>query len=204
MALSAAAAAELVRPTTDSSPRATNTMHWAPIPIAEFALPPAPSDFHVADEDVFRLLSRAPRRGFWISAAGFIALLTGGLICFYTGYTLVGVLLFVFSVAAGTGNILVRHKINAAIWITREPAAVYWAAPREYPQMGAWSRQIESSVTLYTPAAGALEASLAHDELITVLHWLRQRNPDALIGSYSATDSDGRLSGNDPWSPRTT
>jgi hypothetical protein len=90
------------------------------------------------------------------------------------------------------------------LWITREPAAVYWAAPREYPQLATWSRKLESSVTLYTPAAGALEASLAHDELITVLHWLRQRNPDALIGSYSATDSDGRLSGNDPWSLRTT
>lgn len=39
-------------------------MHWAPIPIAEFDIPQSPVKGDFASEDVFRLLARAPRRGF--------------------------------------------------------------------------------------------------------------------------------------------
>ncbi len=185
------------RPITEASPGAINTMHWAPIPIAEFDLPPSPVGFDLTNEDVFRLLSRASRRGFWLSAVTFIVLLAIGIVAIGIGYLLGGVSCFALAVGAGTGNLLIRHKMNAAIWISREPAAVYWAAPRQ------WVRTSEFVLTLHTPAAVQLETVLTQDELIGLLHWLRQRNPDALIGSYSPSDSDGRLSGNDPWSPQT-
>lgn len=171
-------------------------MHWAPIPIAEFDLPP-PVGFDLTNEDVFRLLSRASRRGFWLSAVTFIVLLPIGIVAIGIGYPLGGVSCFALAVGAGTGNLLIRHKLNAALWITREPAAVYWAVPRR------WVPTTEFVLTLHTPAPVQLEAVLTQGELIGVLHWLRQRNPDALIGSYSPSDSDGRLSGNDPWSPQT-
>jgi hypothetical protein len=171
-------------------------MHWAPIPIAEFDLPP-PVGRDLTNEDVFRLLSRAPRRGFWLSAVGFILLVAIGMVAIEIGYPLGAVLCFVIAWGAVTGNLLIRHRINAALWVSREPAAVYWAAPRQ------WVHTTDYVLTLHTPAAVQLEAILTQDELIGVLHWLRQRNPDALIGSYSPSDSDGRLSGNDPWSPQT-
>jgi hypothetical protein len=174
-----------------------NTMHWAPIPITEFDLTPSPVGLHFANDHVFRLLSRAPRRGFWLSAVAFIVLLALGIVAIEVGYPLAGVFCFVLTVAAGAGNLLLRHKINAARWISREPAAVYWAAPRQ------WVRATEFVLTLHTPAAAQLEAVLTQEELMGVLHWLRQRNPDALIGSYSPNDSDGQLSGSDPWSPQT-
>jgi len=53
-------------------------MHWAPIPISEFALPPATVD--LSDVDIFRLLSRAPRRGFWITLIIFIVLIAFGFV----------------------------------------------------------------------------------------------------------------------------
>jgi hypothetical protein len=173
-------------------------MHWAPIPIVEFTLPPLPSDFAVASERIFRLLSRAPRRGFWLSALAAIALLTVAVVCGSTDNMLAGALSFVLCVLAGTGHIMLRHKINVALWITREPAAVYWAEPRLRRQGSQYL------LTLYTPAPVRLEVPLAYDELITVLQWLRRQNPGALIGTFSPGDSGGQLSGCDPWSPRVT
>src|SRR5436190_18134485 len=146
-------------------------MHWAPIPIVEFTMPPLPSDFAVASERIFRLLSRAPRRGFWLSAFATIVLLTVAVVCGATENMLAGALSFVLSVLAGTGHIMLRHKINVALWITREPAAVYWAEPRLRQQRSQYL------LTLYTPAPVRLEVLLAHNELITVLHWLRHQNP---------------------------
>jgi hypothetical protein len=178
-------------------------MHWAPIPIAEFELPP-PTGANLPDRDVFRLLSRAPRRGLWLTATGFIGLLTIGLVAVFIGNTLVGVSLFVLSVAAGTGHILVRHKINAALWVTREPAAVYWAEPKQWVQQRMKTHRTVYALTLHTPAPIRLEVPLAEDEVIAVLHWLRHHNPDVLIGNFSPNDSGGRLSGNDPWSPQPT
>lgn len=178
-------------------------MHWVPIPIAEFALSPT-AEFDIRDEVVFRFLSRAPRRGFWISAIAFIGFLAIGIIGCGTGYTLAGVMFLVLGWAVGTGNILVRHKLNVAVWIIREPAAVYWAETRQWVQELIWTRRTNYSLTLHTPAPVRLEVLLTKDELMIVLLWLRRRNPDALIGSFSPSDSDGQLSGNDPWSPQNT
>jgi hypothetical protein len=177
-------------------PRVVKTMHWAPIPIAEFALPQLPVGPELANDDVFRLLNRASRRGFWITAVAFVVLLSIGIVTIGLGNSLGGVLCFVLAVMAGIGNLLIRHRINVALWISREPAAVYWAAPRE------WVRKTEYMLTLHTPAPVHFEVILSHDELILFLHWLHQRNPDAIIGSYSPNDSEGRLSGSDPWSPQ--
>lgn len=171
-------------------------MHWAPIPIAEFELPPLPVGCELANEDVFRLLSRAPRRGLWLTSVAFLVLLVIGIVAIGIGYPLGGVSCLVFAIGAGTGNILLRHKLNAALWISVEPAAIYWAAPRK------WVRTTEYMLKLHTLAPVHLETVLTHDDLIRVLHWIHQRNPDALIGTYSPNDSDGRLSGNDPWSPQ--
>lgn len=96
------------------------------------------------------------------------------------------------------------HSRDDTLWIAREPAAVYWAAPTQLRMPLFWTRRTEYALTLHTPASLPLGAMLAQDELITILQWLRWRNPDALIGSYSPKDSNGRLSGNDPWSPQTT
>ena len=168
-------------------------MHWAPIPITEFTLPPPSSDFAVADKDIYRLLSRAPRRGFWLFAIAFIVLLAIGVDFRFCGKTLDSVLFFVIALLPGTGHFHVRHRLNVALWTCREPAAVFWAEPRQHGRR-------KYLLTLHTPAPVTLEAILTPEELITVLHWLRQRNPDALIGSYSPNDSFGRLSGYDLWS----
>ncbi len=178
-------------------------MHWAPIPIAEFDLP-SPAGPELPDGEVFRLLSRAPRRGFWLSAITFIGLLIVGLVGVSIGNTLGGVSLFVVSAVAGAGHIFVRHKMNTVLWITREPAAIYWAEPRKWVHYRIWTRRTEYLLTLHTPAPVRLEVPLAEDELIAFLHWLCQRNPDALIGCFSPDDSDGRLTGNGPWSPQPT
>ena len=178
-------------------------MHWAPIPIAEFVLP-STAEFDIQDEVVFRFISRAPRRGFCITAVAFIGFLAVGIIACVTGYTLAGVLLLVLGWAAGMGNILVRHKLNVALWIIHEPAAVYWAETRQWVQTLVWTRRTKYFLTLHTPAPVRLETLLTKDELMIVLLWLRRRNPEALIGSFSPNDSDGQLSGNDPWSPQTT
>lgn len=177
-------------------------MHWAAIPIAELDLP-SPAESDLSDDDVFRMLSRAPRRGAWLSALASIGLFTIGLGAFI-GNAFVGVPLIALGVVAGTGHMLLRHKLNAALWITREPAAVYWAEPQTWTQYRIWSRRTKYRLTLHTPAPVRLEVILAQDELIAFLHWLRQRNPDVLIGSFSPNDSDGRLSGNDPWSQQPT
>jgi hypothetical protein len=175
-------------------------VHWAPIPIAEFIVPTPPSDFDVAEASVYRLLSRAPRRGFWLSAVAFIALLALATIGCFGGYVFGGLLSCVLCVVAGTAHLLTRHKLNVALWITREPAAVYWAEPGQPAQQPIWSRKTANLLTLHTPAPVRLEALLSHAEMITVLQWLRQRNPAVLVGSFSPNDSDGRLTGNDPWS----
>jgi hypothetical protein len=171
-------------------------MHWAPIPIFEFPLPPLEPDRAVASERISRLLSRAPRRGFWLSAITAIVLLTVAVVCGARHNMFAGSLSFVLSILAGTGHIMLRHKINLALWITREPAAVYWAEPRPRHQSS------QFLLALHTPAPVRLEALLTHDELIMVLQWVRHQNPDALIGSFSPSDSGGQLSGRDPWSPR--
>ena len=188
----------VVRPALESSPEAINSMHWAPIPIAEFDIPPLPFGYDLAKDDVFRLLCRAPRRGFWLTAVAMPVLLAIGLVAIRVGFPLLGVTCFVFAVGAGTGNLLIRHKLNAALWISREPASVYWAAPIR------WGRTTKYLLTLHTPGPVQLDAILTHDELIGFVYWLRKGNPDALIGSYSPNDSDGRLSGNDPWSPQSS
>lgn len=169
-------------------------MHWAPIPITEFGVPSV--EAHLPDGEVYRLLSRACRRGFWLSATAFVALLAAGLVSVAIGDVILGASLFALALVVGTGHIMVRHKLNAALWVTREPAAVYWAELREWPRD-------KTALILHTPAPVRLEVMLGHGELIPLLHWLRQRNPDTLIGSYSPNDSDGRLSGSDPWSPPT-
>jgi hypothetical protein len=171
-------------------------MHWAPIPIAEFDIPPLPIGCDLASEDVFRLLGRAPRRGFWLTAVAIPVLIAIGLVAIVIGSPVLGVSCFIFAVGAGTGNLLIRHKLNAVLWVSREPAAVYWAAPTS------WGRTTKYVLTLHTPAAVHLGAVLTHNELIGVIYWLRKRNPDALIGTYSPNDSDGKLSGSDPWSPQ--
>lgn len=175
-------------------------MHWAPIPIVEFALPPA-SDVAISDEDVFRLISRGPWRGGNLSAAALIGFLAVSVVAFLTGNVIVGLIFCTLGVAAGTAHILSRHAINLALWIVREPAAVYWAEPRQFVQQLLFYRRTVTSLAFHTPAPVRLEPVLAQEELVLVLSWLRQRHPDALIGSFSPDDSDGRLSGNDPWSP---
>jgi hypothetical protein len=175
-------------------------MHWAPIPIIEFDLPPS-SGFDVPNAvHIFQLLSRGPRIAFWLSAFAFIVLTAIGLVALFTGYGAAGVLCLMLSWFAGVGHMLVRHKLDLALWITREPAAVYWAAPCQWDKQLIWPGKSKYALTLHTPASLQLGALLAHHELIAVLHWLRQHNPDALIGSYSPKDSNGRLSGDDPFS----
>ncbi len=169
-------------------------MHWAPIPIAEFDIPPLPSGCELENGEVFRLLCRAPRRGFWLTAVAIPMLLAIGIVGVGIGLPLVGVSCFVLAVGASVGNLLIRHKLNAALWVSREPAAIYWAAPSR------WGRTAKYVLTLYTLAPVHLDAILTHDELIGFVYWLRKQNPDVLIGSYSPNDSDGRLSGDDPWS----
>lgn len=170
------------------------TMHWAPIPISEFTLLPQPPNGCVTDRDIFRLLSRAPRRGFWLSAIAFIILLAIGE-CFYLcGEKIVGGLIFAFGLLPGTGHILIRHKINLALWACREPAAVFWAEPKK------WKTGSTYMLRLHTPAPIILEAVLTHEELQTVLHWFHRRHPEGLIGEFWPGDSDGRLTGKDPWS----
>jgi hypothetical protein len=173
-------------------------MHWAPIPIAEFDIPPLPSGCELENEEVFRLLCRAPRRGFWLTAVAIPLLLAIGIVAIGIGLPLVGVSCFVFALAASVGNLLIRHKLNAALWVSREPAAIYWAAPSR------WGRTTKYVLTLHTLAPVHLDAILTHDELIGFVYWLRKQNPDVLIGSYSPNDSDGRLSGNDPWSQKSS
>lgn len=170
-------------------------MHWAPIPITEFDVPSV--EANLLDHDVYRLLSRACRRGFWLSAIAFVALLAAGFVSAATEDAMLVASLSALAVAVGTGHIMLRHKLNAALWITREPAAVYWAELRGWPQD-------KTVLALHTPAPVRLEVILGQGELMLLLHWLRQRNPDALIGSYSPKDSNGRLSGSDPWSPHPT
>jgi hypothetical protein len=174
-------------------------MHWAPIPIAEFPLQP-PADADTTDADIFRILSRAARRGFWITAFAmciFLAIAVAGSIA----SMFVSIVFTVLALAAATGHLLIRHTLNLALWISREPAAVYWAEPRQINRQLFWFQVTVNSLALHTPAPVRLEPTLRQDELMAVLHWLRRRNPDALIGTYSPTDSDARLSGNDPWSP---
>jgi len=180
-------------------------MHWAPISVAEFDLPP-PTGHDLADGTVFRLLSRAPRRGFWLSAIGSIGLLVIGLLIIGLGgvFIVAGVSFLVLCLLIGTGHYLMRHKLNVALWITREPSAVYWAEPKEWAKPWNRTRRTEYLLTLHTPAPVRLEVLLAHEELIAFLHWLRRRNPDVLIGRFSPNDSNGKLSGDDPWSPQAT
>jgi hypothetical protein len=175
------------------------TMHWAPIPIVEFPLPP-PADADTTDADIFRILSRAARRRFWITAFAMCVFLAIAIVGSIVS-KLVSIVFIVLGLAAGTGHILNRHTLNLALWISREPAAVYWAEPKQINLQLFWSQVTVNSLALHTPAPWGLEPTLRQDELMAVLHWLRRRNPDALIGTYSPTDSDGRLSGNDPWSP---
>jgi hypothetical protein len=171
-------------------------MHWAPIPIAEFDIPQPPVRGDFASEDVFRLLARTPRRGFWLTAVAFSVLLAIGLVAIRIGLPILSVSCFIFALGAGTGNYTLRNKLNAALWVSREPAAVYWASP------SILGRTTKYVLRLHTPAPVHLDAVLTHAEVIGVIHWLRKRNPDALIGTYSPNDSDGKLSGTDPWSPQ--
>jgi hypothetical protein len=174
-------------------------MHWAPIPVSEFALPAADCD--IADEDIYRLLSRAPRRGFWLTALLLVVLISFGFVACASENPLAGVLFIVLGTFAGTGHILIRDKLNAALWIAREPAAVYWAEPGNPNQQLFAAFYGVHVLTLHTPAPVRLDALVTSGELFTVLHWIRRRNPDALIGNFSPHDSDGRLLGTDPWSP---
>jgi hypothetical protein len=175
-------------------------MHWAPIPIAELALPPTTSDFAITQDDIYRRLTRAPRRGFWLTAIAMIVFIAIAFVSGSIGRILVGGSFFAFAVLAGTCHIMIRHKLNVAIWISHEPAAVYWAQPGHFIQkLGGISRSMDS-LTLHTPASVRFEVTMPRDDLLAVLQWLRQRNPAVLIGYYSPDDSDGQLSGSDPWS----
>ncbi|MCX7387349.1 MAG: hypothetical protein NTX48_11840 [Planctomycetales bacterium] len=87
----------------------------------EFDLPPLPGGCDLANEDVFRLFSRAPRRGFWLTAVAFVVLLAAGIAAVAIGYPLGGVSCVVFAVGAGTANLLLRHKINAEQNRDRDP-----------------------------------------------------------------------------------
>ena len=67
------------------------------------------------------MFSLAPRRGFWLTAVAFVVLLAAGIAAVAIGYPLGGVSCVVFAVGAGTANLLLRHKINAAQNRDRDP-----------------------------------------------------------------------------------
>lgn len=141
-------------------------MHWAPIPIAEYALPPPPPDFDVADKVIFRLLSRATRRGFWLSALAFTTFLAIGVVVGLMENTLVGIFFWVLAVLAGTAHILIRDKLNVTLRSCREPATVYWAEPRQLGRHLFRTLGQVNSLTLHTPAPVRLEAILDNDAMV--------------------------------------
>jgi hypothetical protein len=173
-------------------------MHWAAIPIAEFQIP-ASSGPILSDRDAFRMMSRASRKGFWLSAVFFVVLAATGYTCVIIGQQIIAAVCFVLSVAGWVVHTLSRREINLALWISREPAAVYWAEPETLIRKLGKFRLADWVLRFHTPAPMLLEVTLSDDDLTALIEWLHQGNPNVLIGTYSPADSDGRLSGGDPW-----
>ena len=175
-------------------------MHQAFIPVREFD-PGSSTKFEdSAPADIYRRLTVAPRRGLWITAVIFILMMAAGVVLCGVAERLLGAFFLAVALVMGTLHYLARHKLNVALWISREPWAVYWAEPRGMRLDYGFTSQTKTFLALHTPAQTGFEAAMRYEDIIFVLRWLRHHNPSCLVGFYCPDDSDGRLSGGDPHS----
>ncbi|MFT7172300.1 MAG: hypothetical protein ACI9NQ_000509 [Paracoccaceae bacterium] len=175
-------------------------MHQALIPTRAFDPGSSTTFEDSTPADIYRRLTVAPRRGFWITAAISITMVAVGIVLFGGGERLLAVVCLTVALVMGTLHYLARHKLNVALWVSREPWAVYWAEPRGMRLNYGFTSQKKVFLALHTPAQVGFEAAMRYEDIIFVLRWLRHHNPSCLIGFYSPDDSDGRLSGDDPHS----
>jgi len=175
-------------------------MHQAFIPIREFD-PGSSTRFEDSSPaDIYRRLTVAPRRGLWITAVISILMMAVGIVLCAFDEQLLGAFILIVALVMGTLHYLARHKLNVALWISREPWAVYWAEPRGLRLDYGFTSQTKTFLALHTPAQTSFEAAIRYEDVIFVLRWLRHHNPSCLVGFYSPDDSDGHLSGDDPHS----
>jgi hypothetical protein len=173
-------------------------MHQAPIPARAFD-PGSNTTFeNPTPAEIYRRLTVAPRRGLLITAIISIVMVSVGIVLFVGGELLLAVVSLSVAIAMGSLHYLARHKLNVALWVSREPSAVYWAEPRGLRLDYGFTSQTKMFLALHTPAQVGFEAAMRYEDIITVLQWLRHHNSSCLIGFYSPDDSDGRLSGDDP------
>ena len=137
--------------------------------------------------EVFRMLTRRIRRGFWICLIFFC--LTSAL-----GMTLLilsvgrqwAVLSFVAAMHFYVWRIFAARKMRSAVTVSQNPHHVYWVRPTTI-QLSACS---DTFIALHLRDGAELEVGLPIDEVRRFVAWLSEHNPSLRIGAY---DSDGDI-----------
>lgn len=136
--------------------------------------------------EVFRLLTRRIRRGFWIcrvlwwiTAALFVVLL------FFPVGRLWAVAALIASIHFYIGSAFAARKMRTAVTISEDPGQVYWVAPTTPPPLLS-----DTFITFHLRDGAKLEVGLPIDELRRLLPWLKQHEGSLRVGAY---DSDGAI-----------
>ncbi len=139
----------------------------------------------IQSKDIYRQLSRRPRRGRVVfgtlslafAALGGAALATGG--SGALAALIVGLLF-------GLGYLHVRERDDSARRIAEGPHSVFWVHASTIPLQNPWlfSLTTLSFVVLHLRDGRQFEVALPPDEMEHFIQWLRQQNPSVRLGAY--------------------
>ena len=163
-------------------------MKFEAIPILELSVPDGVTLPKLSADDVYRLLATKVLRGRFFGAVLFVLSL-GGLVCSLTIFPSAP-----WAIASALGGALFgfvfyrsRQKLDLARRISNEPQLVYWAHPTLLRQTQGGQTIDSTFITLHSRSGASFEVAVSRDQLLAIVVWLREHNPNIRLGPYDDT-----------------
>ncbi len=158
-------------------------MKFESIPLTELILPDDGSIPELTAGDICRLLSTKVLRGRLICGIVFAASMIGfayawmepGKIPWAAASILLGFL-------SAFGFYTANQKLDLARRISADPTLVYWAHPTVLRQRVGGATIDSTFITLHSRNARTFEVGMSRKEMLAVVSWLRDHNPEIRLG----------------------
>jgi len=140
--------------------------------------------------EVYRLLSRRPRRGRIIFGTLSLAFPVFGGFALATDRVAWAVAAFFAGLLFGLGFRHVWERDASAWSVAQDPQLVYWAHPTKIPAQNGWLFAFTRLrfLTLHLRDGRQFEAGLPPDEMSLFVSWLTEQNPTVRMGTHDSTE----------------
>lgn len=155
------------------------------IPVSQLVEPGEAAVSILSSDDIYRLLATQFRRGCAIgsifSVIGFVSFF---IIVFLCHNVTLAIGSIVWSISFRVFAMLSYQKIRLAHHLSVEPRLVYWAHPQRSLIRSRLIKYKHELLTLHSRTGQSLEVAMSREQILSVITWLRQQNPDIRVGDY--------------------